>query len=312
MSIKLAQRTDRKRLFLVVAALLTLYVFVPRLSTFQNSFSTLLQADFTYIGVGIAFWLSTFWASALVYKLIAPRQLSYWRTLLIQLASGFTNRLAPAGAGAIAINVRYLIKGGHSAVQAAVLTALNNLLGFAGNAVLLLVVIICMPHSLDNSLKIQLNSSVILIVIILTFVSLVGFMAVFGSKLVQKIRKTVRLLVQTVFHQPIHLMLAFLASMAITAGYTLVLYSMGLAFNAHLSLVQSLFVLTVGVLAATITPTPGGLVGAEAGLVAALISVGVSSHQALTVALTYRFLVYWLPIVPGFICFQFALRHRYI
>jgi uncharacterized membrane protein YbhN (UPF0104 family) len=312
-SIKLADRSDRKRLFLLIVAVLALYVFVPRLSSFQNSFTTLRQADIAYIGMGIVFWLATFPAAALVYILIAPRRLSYWQTLLIQLASGFTNRLAPLGAGAIAVNVRYLIRRGHSTIQAGSLVAINNILGVIGNAVLLLAAIIIRPDSLNNSLNIHPRTSSLLItIIIVVLLAGLGFITLMSSNLARKIRKAALLLIQRVFRRPHKLFLALLASMAITAGYTFVLYSMGLAFNAHLTIVQALFVLTIGVLAATITPTPGGIGGAEAGLVAALISVGVTSHQALTVALTYRFLVYWLPILPGLAAFQMILRRRYI
>jgi uncharacterized membrane protein YbhN (UPF0104 family) len=312
-SIKLAQRSDRKRVFLLTVALLTLYVFVPRLSSFQNSFTTLRQADFAYLGLSLLFWIMTFLAATLVYKSIAPRNLPYWRTLLVQLASGFTNRLAPLGAGAIAINVKYLIKRGHTPIQSGALAALNNLLGFVGNAILLIAAILFNPDSLNGSFKIHFRLSSILIVIItLGLVTGIGVIAVINSSPARRIKKATGLLVQSVFRRPKRLTLALLASMAITVCYTLVLYFMALAFNVHLSITLTLLVLTLGVLAATITPTPGGIGGAEAALVAALISIGVTSHQALTVALTYRFLVYWLPILPGFVCFQLALRRRYI
>jgi uncharacterized membrane protein YbhN (UPF0104 family) len=312
-SIKLAQPSDRKRVFLLTVALLTLYVFVPRLSSFQNSFTTLRQADFAYLGLSLLFWIMTFLAATLVYKSIAPRNLPYWRTLLVQLASGFTNRLAPLGAGAIAINVKYLIKRGHTPIQSGALAALNNLLGFVGNAILLIAAILFNPDSLNGSFKIHFRLSSILIVIItLGLVTGIGVIAVINSSPARRIKKATGLLVQSVFRRPKRLTLALLASMAITVCYTLVLYFMALAFNVHLSITLTLLVLTLGVLAATITPTPGGIGGAEAALVAALISIGVTSHQALTVALTYRFLVYWLPILPGFVCFQLALRRRYI
>jgi uncharacterized protein (TIRG00374 family) len=176
-----------------------------------------------------------------------------------------------------------------------------------------LAAVIIRPDSLNNSLNIHPKTSSLLItIIIVVLLAGLGFITLMSSNLARKIRKAAQLLIQRVFRRPHKLFLALLASMAITAGYTFVLYSMGLAFNARLTIVQALFVLTIGVLAATITPTPGGIGGAEAGLVAALISVGVTSHQALTVALTYRFLVYWLPILPGLAAFQMILRRRYI
>ena len=91
-----------------------------------------------------------------------------------------------------------------------------------------------------------------------------------------------------------------------------VLYASARAFGVDLSLVQVLVVFTFGLAIATISPTPGGIGGAEAGLVAALTATGVGANQALTIALTYRLLTYWLPILPGLIAFRFAADREYI
>lgn len=312
MSVKLDKRLSRKNIIGPIIVLLALYVLAPRLPSFKDSFSTLSHADFAYLGLGVLFWLATFLAAAMVYVLIALKPVPYRLTLFIQLASGFTNRLVPGGAGAIALNVRYLMKRGHSAIQATALATFNNILGFVGNVILLLGAILLSPSPLDTSFKIHIQPSAVLILVIACLVVGLGLLAIIGSKLAIKIRRTVQLIAQNARRRPSRLIVALLASMTITALYALVLYCMGLAFNVHLSVVQTLLVLTLGVVAATITPTPGGIGGAEAGMVAALIAVGVTPHQALTVALTYRFLVYWLPILPGFICFQAALRKRYI
>lgn len=309
----MAQRPGRQRLLLLLAALVTLYILIPRLPSFENSFTTLLQADFAYICLGISFWIVSLLAAALVYKFIASKPVFYWPTVLVQLANGFTNRLVPLGAGAIATNARYLTKRGHTAVQAAALVAFNNMLGFVGNAILLLLALAVRPETLDKSLNFNISLPAVSIIIIIICLMLgVGFITRAGYKIGRKVAAAAKLLAVNVFNRPSRTLLALLSSMAITVSYTMVLYSMGLAFNAPLSIIQALYVLSVGVLAASVTPTPGGIGGAEAGLVAALISVGISSHQALTIALTYRFIVFWLPILPGFAAFRIALKRRYI
>lgn len=313
MSTILLRHTSRKNAVLLLAGLLTLYVFVPRLSSFKSSFATVHDADFAYVGLGLLFWVATLLAAAAVYAFIALRPISYRRTALIQLAGGFTNRLAPAGTGGIALNVRYLVKRGHSAIEASALVAVNNFLGFIGNVILLVFALALSQTPLSSLLKINLHLSVALIIVIGIFTTAAFIFLVFaGSKTIVKFKKAIGLMARHVIGRPGRLTAALVASMAITASYALVLYSVGLAFNVHLTVVQTLLVLTFGVAAATITPTPGGLGGAEAGLVAALLSMGVSSHQALTVALTYRFLVYWLPLLPGLLSFEYVLHRRYI
>jgi undecaprenyl-diphosphatase len=70
-------------------------------------------------------------------------------------------------------------------------------------------------------------------------------------------------------------------------------------------------IFSIGVLAGTVTPTPGGVVGAEAGLAAALVAYGVPAASAIAIALLYRLVTYWLPMVPGFVVFL-AIRKKYL
>jgi uncharacterized protein (TIRG00374 family) len=108
----------------------------------------------------------------------------------------------------------------------------------------------------------------------------------------------------------------FLAAITCASGITLCfvvcLYFSGQAFGISLSFLQALLVLTIGVAAAAVTPTPGGLGGAELGLMAALRAVGVGEEAALPTALLFRFTSYWLPMIPGFVALQIALKNKYL
>jgi uncharacterized membrane protein YbhN (UPF0104 family) len=297
----------------LIVILLAFIIILPRLSSFNQSLLTLRNADFVYVGAAVAIWLTTFFSAAFVYKLIALRPLIYSRTLLVQLSSGFTNRLAPLGAGILALNISYLVKRGHTGSQAAAIVALNNLLGFISTVILLLGLLILHPVSFSNSFDVHIHLPTIWLVS-MGILLIIGLyvLTVYGRKLFKKATLAVKSVLPRILGQPRHLLLALMASLAITVGYSATLYVIGLACNAHFSLGQALLVMTLGVLAASVTPTPGGIGGAEVGLVGALIAVGITSHQALTVALLYRFLTFWLPILPGFICFQIILRKRYI
>jgi glycosyltransferase 2 family protein len=84
------------------------------------------------------------------------------------------------------------------------------------------------------------------------------------------------------------------------------------AFGYEFNLALGIIVMSGGVLAATASPTPGGLLGAEAGITAVLVAYGVDTPIALAIALTYRFISYWMPIVPGVAAFLYARRKRYV
>lgn len=59
-------------------------------------------------------------------------------------------------------------------------------------------------------------------------------------------------------------------------------------------------------------PTPGGLAGVEAGLVGGFMAYGVTATAAIAIALAFRLVTYWLPIVPGAIALYVSRRQRYI
>jgi len=58
-------------------------------------------------------------------------------------------------------------------------------------------------------------------------------------------------------------------------------------------------------------PTPGGLGGIEAGILAGLIACGVPAAPALAATLIYRGLTYWAPIIPGLFVLPWV-RKRYL
>ncbi|MGE5292979.1 MAG: lysylphosphatidylglycerol synthase transmembrane domain-containing protein, partial [Micromonosporaceae bacterium] len=56
-------------------------------------------------------------------------------------------------------------------------------------------------------------------------------------------------------------------------------------------------------------PTPGGLGAVEVALSAGLTAAGLPSATALSAALLFRLLTFWLPVPAGWLAFHF-LQHR--
>jgi hypothetical protein len=55
---------------------------------------------------------------------------------------------------------------------------------------------------------------------------------------------------------------------------------------------------------AAAAPTPGGLGAIEAALVAGLTGVGMQAGPAVSAVLLYRLATYWLPVLPGWLCWR--------
>ncbi len=47
-------------------------------------------------------------------------------------------------------------------------------------------------------------------------------------------------------------------------------------------------------------------------MVAALTAVGMDGGPAVSAVLTYRLATYWLPILPGWLCWSFLQRRGYL
>jgi uncharacterized protein (TIRG00374 family) len=114
---------------------------------------------------------------------------------------------------------------------------------------------------------------------------------------------------RTYERQPHRLVYAALSLLAMTGTYLVILHLAALSFGVSLTATELFIVYTAGVLVGTVVPTPGGLAGVEAGLVGGFMAYGVASPTAVAIALAFRLVTYWLPIIPGALCLYVA-RHR--
>lgn len=61
---------------------------------------------------------------------------------------------------------------------------------------------------------------------------------------------------------------------------------------------------------ASVSPTPGGLGAFEVALIAALSGFGLDKGTAVSAALAFRLLTYWLPTLPGWLMFHRMERNH--
>jgi len=305
------KNTSRIVIFLMVV--LTGILLFTQQDDFKESLKIIKNSDLRLFGLSIVFALSSYVAASLVYKAIAVKKLSYSKTLLVQFATGFTNRLLPAGAGGLATFGKYLVSQGHSNDQATALLSVNNLLGFIGLMILTFVVALVSHTPLNKAIRLGMPSWVYVLVLTFTVIALLALL--FNKHLRKSVLKFIlstKRDLRKIAARPLRLLLGLFFSMLITLSYAAVLYVAIHAMGASASVLQTFIVLTIGVAAASVTPTPGGIGGAEAGLVAGLSSIGISADLGLSIALAYRFSTFWLPILPGFVAFQITLNRKII
>lgn len=304
------------RSILMIAAITLGIIFVMReRNDLNSSFGAILDGKPHYIMLGALFSFMTYVMAALSYKSLALYPIAYTRMLLVELASSFASKLAPAGAGGLAVNTRFLTKNHHTLTQAGSIAGINNLMGLFGHMSILLTLLLLGSTSVRQAFNVKISLPtwfwLLVGVMLLGLIIFVFAKRMYRHKAVQIVKGIHDTLVD--YRQyPFRLIGSYGASILITLSYATTLYLSALALGQGITPLQTIVVFTVGVAAASITPTPGGIGGAEAGLAAALTGAGLTPEKAISVALLYRFLTYWLPIIPGFTAFQFASRKEYI
>ena len=118
--------------------------------------------------------------------------------------------------------------------------------------------------------------------------------------------------VSTVLRRPGKVALLLGGSMLVTLAYLATLYFSVEAFGGGLPFATVGAVFLVGSAVAQAAPTPGGLGAVEAALIAGLVAAGLDNTVAVPAVFLQRLFTFWLPILPGWICFQWLERHDYL
>ena len=290
-----------------------LYLILPHLGELHSSIALLKRVRVAWLLLAFLASLITYAAAAGIYLILAKHRLRYAPTLLVQSAGMFVNRLLPGGVGSLGVNFEYLRKNRHSVNEAGSVIATNNLCGLAGHLLVLFVIFMVVPFKLvPVSIP---HPGAYLYWMIGCLIGLFVAVLIWSRKLRNELYKTVLGVTKNIGRyrtQPLRLAGAVVVSMSLTLLYALCLTCCGHAITIHLAFGQFFLIMTAGVLIGTITPTPGGLLGAEAGLLAGLVAYGVPSAPALAVVLLYRLLTYWLALIMGLLALLTSERIGYL
>lgn len=305
------RHTKLYNLLFVPFALLALYVLVPQLGQFDSAFTAAQSADITRIILAGFCIIGSVLAAAAVYVFLAHKPVRYSDSAIVQTAGMFVNRLLPAGIGGMGLSADFLYRHKHTLARSAAIVALNNTVTFAGHMALLGVVFaLGFVEAPDVRLP-----ALPLWVVWAGAALLIVTLSILHTKLFSRLQSFLVDFVRALAiyrTQKTRVLLAAGFALCNTIGHAAALFLCMQAFGLETSLGVALVALTGGVAAASITPTPGGLFGSEAGITAVLMSYDVAAGTALAVALSYRLVSYWLPLLPGAFAFWYAGRKQII
>lgn len=327
-------RGMRKIIFTVVLIFAAIFVII-QYSEVEAIAKTIRGGDWRFLS--IAFLLQVVWLFniAVMYKVIfrgAGIDERIEKLVLMASASNFVNIVAPtAGMSGMAVFISEARRRGYSPGRVTVAGVLFVLFDYAGFLSILAVGIVVLIRR--NTLNIPEIIAALLLLVTAISISYLMFLGLqssqrLGQALLKGTRFINRLLHPMIHreylseHRPIEFAQeasdglkslaqrpVFIITPLILAltGKLILMLTLGLVFLSF-DLVPSPGTLvagfSLGYLFTIVSPTPAGIGFVEGGLALALTSLYVPLSQAIVIALTYRGITFWLPMLFGIYSFR--------
>ncbi|HWF41213.1 MAG TPA: lysylphosphatidylglycerol synthase transmembrane domain-containing protein, partial [Acidothermaceae bacterium] len=311
------------RTVVVATALVALMVWViayrANLTNAVAQLSTLPGPKWSPILIAVGAVVASYGCSAVALSAAAGRRLPFGRTLLVQFAAAAANRLTPGGVGGVAVNARYLrtqeLPSG-DVVAALSLSAMAHI-AIATVGILAMgpaMAKLPLAHSL---LRTRIHGVPVIVAVLVAVLLIVSSLAraarsrlPVGGRMLAAIRDA-RTALSSASRQPKRLALLLGATAGVKATNLLALLAATWAFDGDIADWRIAVVYLVGVPVAEAIPTPGGIGGVDAVLVAGLARIGTSTAGAVVAAvIVFRLLTFWAPIVPGTISASLLRRQH--
>ncbi|MER6207348.1 lysylphosphatidylglycerol synthase transmembrane domain-containing protein [Streptomyces sp. NPDC001642] len=307
----LTPTTTRKRAYwqaaLTLAVLVTVVCLVRRhWSVLASGAGRLAGADQGWMLVAATAALGTWVSSALAQQGAVPQRLPGRRLVAAQLAASAANHVLPAGLGAGAVNLRFLMRCGLPVGRSASALAVKATAGVVVRIVLIGVLAAACPGVLRlPPVSLGMVGAVLAIVVLVT--------VLLNCPLWPRCRRalgTVLADIRAVHARPHRAVALWGGSLAFAALHSLVLICVTQAIELPLSPARVALLYLAASSAAALLPTPGGIGSLDAALVFALTESGTTASAAASVVIGYRLLTVWLPLIPGLLVLGMLVRRK--
>jgi len=311
------QRVRPRTLFTIAALVGVYYILLPQLAKVGNPLPALETAQWAWVLVAIAFSVLTYVASAIGLIGGVSVRVPFWPTLLTQGASSYVNRVSPSNVGGMVLNVRFLQKAGVEPTAGVAAVGVNSLAGALVHLVLL-VIFFAWAGRAGAGKAFKLPSSSTLLAVLAVVAAVIGIVIATrqgrnfaARKVLPSLRSSVASLGR-VARSPVRLGLLFGGSAVVTLSYVGALAAGVEAFGGGASIAKIGAVYMAASVVAAATPTPGGVGGYEAAAITGLTGIGISSAAAVSAVVVSRLATYWLPVLPGWLCWRLLQRLGYV
>ncbi|MFF5702110.1 YbhN family protein [Streptomyces sp. NPDC012794] len=280
-------------------------------------FATIVgQAQWGWVGAALAFSALTYFAAAMSLLGFVPERVSFLRTVVAQVAGSFVKLVAPAAVGGVALNTRFLQRAGVRPGLAVASVGASQLFGLASHILLLLAFgyLTGTEKTPEMTPSRTVIAGLLTVAVLVLVVTAVPFLRKFVVTRVRALFAGVVPRMLDVLQRPQKLMTGIGGMLLLTGCFVMCLDASIRAFGGGeaISYASIAVVFLAGNALGSAAPTPGGIGAVETTLTLGLIAAGLEKEVAISAVLLFRLMTFWLPVLPGWLSFNFLTRKEAI
>ncbi|MEU9097005.1 lysylphosphatidylglycerol synthase transmembrane domain-containing protein [Streptomyces sp. NPDC048361] len=307
------ERIKVKTLISFVAGAFAAYFLLVQLTNIKFG-ELVANAQWGWVAAAALFSALSYPAAAASLLGFVPERVPFWRAVVAQVAGSFVKLVAPAAVGGVALNTRFLQRAGVRPGLAVASVGASQLFGLASHISLLLIFgyVTGTEQTSELSPSRTVIAGLLTAAVLILVVTAVPFLRKFVVSRVRSLFAGVVPRMLDVLQRPQKLVTGIGGMLLLTGVFVMCLDASIRAFGTgseHTLSYASVAVvfLTANALGSA-APTPGGVGAVELALSTALTIAGMTAETATSAVLLYRLLTFWLPVLPGWLCFNYLTR----
>ncbi|WP_406184708.1 YbhN family protein [Streptomyces sp. NBC_01006] len=274
------------------------------------------EAQWGWVGAALAFSALTYFAAAMSLLGFVPERVSFLRTVVAQVAGSFVKLVAPAAVGGVALNTRFLQRAGIRPGLAVASVGASQLFGLASHVLLLLAFgyLTGTEKTPEMTPSRTVIAGLLTVAVLVLVVTAVPFLRKFVATRVRALFAGVVPRMLDVLQRPQKLMTGIGGMLLLTGCFVMCLDASIRAFGGGqaISYASIAVVFLAGNALGSAAPTPGGIGAVETTLTLGLIAAGLEKEVAISAVLLFRLMTFWLPVLPGWLSFNYLTRKEAI
>jgi uncharacterized protein (TIRG00374 family) len=305
------ERIRFRTLLTMVAGAAAVYLLAGELARASLG-TTLREANWQWGIVALALSASTYVGATISLSGFVADRLSFFRTLLVQVAGSFVTLVTPAAVGGAALNIRYLQRRKIPAAVAAASVGVAQVVAFVLHILLIVVFAAVAGSSAKEHIQPPEWAWFVLaglVVLALAVLAVPAGRRALRARVSPTLGQVLPRLLD-VAQQPVKLAQGLGGALLLSLSYILCLAACVAAFGRSVPIASIAVVYLTGSAIGSILPTPGGLGGVEAALTAGLTAAGLPGAVAVSAVLLFRLITFWLPVPFGWAALSYLERHQ--